>query len=256
MHVNGSTAAFIASGMFIPESDDIAATEPQSDGSTLMLLNADKASGNVQCGSSVALWSLAGGSGDRVFDGRDQNGVKNTRISGYFSSDPSKKVSEQQGDKPSSETRNSVITLSTQTTHGVLKTNAIGADLIVQCAPGSTSALDGAAVRDVRGQLEGRETLADVCGQKGKRCIRISSNMFMPDTESFAGSEKQPDGSILLLVDNAGGSGRAQCGNDIAHWSFAAAGGEKVYDGRSLNGDHNERIRGSFTSDPNKSVSR
>lgn len=89
----------IASGMFIPESDDIAATEPQSDGSTLMLLNADKASGNVQCGSSVALWSLAGGSGDRTFDGRDQNGVKNTRISGYFSSDPSKKVRAKREDK-------------------------------------------------------------------------------------------------------------------------------------------------------------
>lgn len=84
-------------------------------------------------------------------------------------------------------------------------------------------------------------------------CLRISSNMFTPDTESFTGSEKQPDGSILLLVDNAGGSGRAQCGNDIVRWSLNSR--EKTYDGRSLNGDRNERIRGYFTSDPNKSVS-
>lgn len=123
-----------------------------------------------------------------------------------------------------------------QTTHGMVTTHVAGVDLILQCQTADRHHVNASA------SLERRETLAEQCALFGVMCLNIGPGMFTPNEEGVAGSEKQSDGSLLLLLDTEGGKGNAQCNDSTVLWNMRMNPGEKEFDGRDQNGVRNRRI--------------
>lgn len=118
----------------------------------------------------------------------------------------------------------------------MVTTHVAGVDLILQCQTADRHHVNASA------SLERRETLAEQCALFGVMCLNIGPGMFIPNEEGVAGSEKQSDGSLLLLLDTEGGKGNAQCNDSTVLWNMRMNPGEKEFDGRDQNGARNRRI--------------
>lgn len=77
---DGEMCIRAGTGIWFPDAFGISGSQVQAQGSTLYMLDKTGGNGSLACGASKALFSFVGGDGAKVFDGRDQNGVKNTQL--------------------------------------------------------------------------------------------------------------------------------------------------------------------------------
>ncbi|PWN30293.1 hypothetical protein BDZ90DRAFT_9207 [Jaminaea rosea] len=77
---DGEMCIRAGTGIWFPDAFGISGSQVQAQGSTLYMLDKTGGNGSLACGASKALFSFVGGDGPKMFDGRDQNGVKNTQL--------------------------------------------------------------------------------------------------------------------------------------------------------------------------------